>query len=79
MAMGRIDADFHCVGTMDNESDKFIRAATGAAKKRLASRLRWSLYPKRMTDKKAGDFQVGMILSLLIGLNLCSGIKSGGL
>jgi hypothetical protein len=30
--MGKIDADSHCVGTMDEESDKLTRTTTGAAK-----------------------------------------------
>ena len=30
--MGRIEADFHCLGTVDEESDRFIMSANGAAK-----------------------------------------------
>ena len=31
-ATGRIDADFHWLGTMEDDNDKFIKLAIGAAK-----------------------------------------------
>ena len=32
LAMGRMEVDFHCVGTTDVDNDRFIKAARGAAK-----------------------------------------------
>jgi len=30
--MGRMEADFHCLGTVDEDSERFIMSANGAAR-----------------------------------------------
>ena len=51
MAMGKIEAVFHCVGTTEEEIDRFIKAAIGAAKKRSTN----SQKPSRNTIKTCGS------------------------
>ena len=47
LAIGRIEADFHCVGTTDDDSDRFIKAARGAAKNGAPTRRNHAGIPSR--------------------------------
>ena len=47
MAMGRIEAVFHCVGTTEDEIDRFIKEAIGAAKNGAPTRINHAGIPSR--------------------------------
>lgn len=54
--MGEMTADFHCLGTVDELSDRLKRWETGAAKKGAPSF-------RNQLGKRSGPAAVGLILS----------------
>ena len=65
-AMGRINADFHCLGTNEDDSDRFRMSANGAAKNGASVRkTKPECYPAMSRSRPKSIYR---ILNILISL-----------